>query len=147
MKAVLQRVIQAHVEVDNVTVGQIGTGILVLLGVHRDDTNTDADYLAEKLVSLRIFADDRGKMNLSVRDVSGALLIVSQFTLYGDSRKGRRPSFDSAAPPALAKELYDYFVAKLRLMLLTVETGIFQADMRIHLINDGPVTLVLESKI
>jgi len=145
MKAVLQRVREAHVNVDGATVGSIGTGLVVLVGVTSTDSRQDADYLAEKIVHLRIFPDDAGKMNRSLLDASGALLVVSQFTLYGDCKKGRRPSFDAAAPADQARDLYDYFVEWLRLRNILVQTGVFQAEMQIHLVNDGPVTFILES--
>ena len=146
MRIVLQRVREARVEVDGRIVGQIGNGLLILLGVTTSDTNKDAEYLADKVVNLRIFPDESGRMNRSVLDVQGGLLIVSQFTLYGDCRKGRRPGFDQAAPPEQARELYEIFVALARAANLTVETGIFQAHMQVHLVNDGPVTFVLDSE-
>ncbi len=145
MRAVLQRVSQARVEVDGQTVGAIGPGLLVLLGIARPDTRPDADYLAERIVGLRIFPDDAGKMNRSVAETGGALLVVSQFTLYGDTRKGRRPSFDQAAPPDQARELYEYFVEACRKKNVPVETGVFQASMSVHLVNEGPVTLLCDS--
>ena len=145
MKAVLQRVSEARVDVAGSTVGWIGRGILVLLGVEKGDVERDADWLAEKIAGLRIFEDDAGKMNLSVGDVSGELLVVSQFTLAGNCAKGRRPSFDSAAPPVEANRLYDYFVSRVRALEVPTETGIFQAMMAVSLVNDGPVTFILES--
>jgi D-tyrosyl-tRNA(Tyr) deacylase len=145
MRAVVQRVSEARVEVDGNVTGSIGRGLVVLLGVGQDDTEKDADYLADKVAGLRIFPDEAGKMNKSVADYGGALLIVSQFTLYGDCRKGRRPSFDHAAAPELANRLYEYFVAQVRRRSLRAETGVFQACMAVHLINDGPVTLILDS--
>ena len=145
MKVVIQRVTGARVEVEGETVGEIGRGILVLLGVEKGDGERDADWLADKLANLRIFEDDAGKMNLSVQDIGGELLVVSQFTLAGNCAKGRRPSFDSAAPPEEANRLYGCFVERLRLMGLKVETGVFQAMMRVSLVNDGPVTFILES--
>jgi len=145
MRAVIQRGIQARVEVDGAVVGEIGRGLLVLLGAGKSDTAADADFLAGKIASLRIFADQAGKMNRSVLDVAGALLVVSQFTLYGDCRKGRRPSFDLAAPAEQARALYEHFVAAARRTGVHVETGVFQADMAVSLTNDGPVTLILES--
>jgi D-tyrosyl-tRNA(Tyr) deacylase len=145
MRAVIQRVIQARVEVNQNTVGEIGSGLLILLGVEQSDSAADADYLVNKIVDLRIFDDHDGKMNLSVRDVGGGLLIVSQFTLYGDTRKGRRPSFDRAARPETAKLLYEHFVTRAKATGLTVNTGVFQASMLVSLTNDGPVTFVCES--
>jgi D-tyrosyl-tRNA(Tyr) deacylase len=145
MKVVLQRVTEARVEVDGAVTGQIGAGLLILLGVSKTDTAKDADYLVEKILNLRIFEDDAGKMNRSLIDTAGALLVVSQFTLYGDARKGRRPSFDAAAPAEQARSLYEYFVERARLSCVLVETGVFQADMAVSLTNDGPVTLILES--
>ncbi len=145
MKAVVQRVTEAHVTVDGSAVGSIGNGLVVLVGVTYTDSRQYADYLTEKIVHLRIFPDDAGKMNRSLLDASGALLIVSQFTLYGDCKKGRRPSFDAAAPSDQARDLYDYFVERLRLRNILVQTGVFQAEMQIHLVNDGPVTFILES--
>jgi len=145
MRAVIQRVTQARVEVDDVTVGEIGSGLLVLLGIAHSDTTADADYLVGKIVDLRIFEDLNGKMNLSLRDIGGQLLVVSQFTLYGDCRKGRRPSFDEAARPEVAKILYDHFVTQAQATGLTVQTGVFQASMLVSLRNDGPVTLLCES--
>ena len=145
MKAVLQRVSEARVDVAGSTVGRISRGILVLLGVEKGDVERDADWLAEKIAGLRIFEDDAGKMNLSVGDDSGELLVVSQFTLAGNCAKGRRPSFDSAAPPVEANRLYDYFVSRVRALEVPTETGIFQAMMAVSLVNDGPVTFILES--
>lgn len=145
MRAVLQRVREARVEVDGKTVGAIGRGLLILIGVARHDTQADADYLAEKIVGLRIFPDEEGKMNRSVAEVGGELLVVSQFTLYADTRKGRRPSFDQAAPQQQARDLYEYFLAALRARGMRVETGVFQAMMQVHLVNDGPVTIICES--
>ncbi|HTG81269.1 MAG TPA: D-aminoacyl-tRNA deacylase [Geobacteraceae bacterium] len=145
MKAVLQRVSEARVDVAGSTVGRIGRGILVLLGVEKGDMERDADWLAEKIAGLRIFEDDAGKMNLSVGDVGGELLVVSQFTLAGNCAKGRRPSFDSAAPPVEANRLYDHFVSRVRALEVPTETGIFQAMMAVSLVNDGPVTFILES--
>lgn len=145
MRAVLQRVRRSTVTVGTETVGSIDRGWLVLLGIAATDTSADIDYLADKVLGLRAFPDAEGKMNLSVGDVQGALLVVSQFTLYGDCRKGRRPGFTDAAPPALAVPMYEQFVAKLRASGLTVATGRFQADMQVELVNDGPVTLMLDS--
>ena len=127
------------------TVGAIRTGLLVLVGVTSTDTPKDAEYLADKIIHLRIFPDDVRRMNRSIIEAQGALLVISQFTLYSDCTKGRRPSFDQAAPPEQAKNLYDYFVERLRLSNTIVETGVFQAEMEVHLVNDGPVTLVLDS--
>ena len=147
MRLVIQRVSDARVEVDERVTGRIGRGLLVFLGISKSDTEKEADYLLDKLVGLRIFPDNEGKMNRSISDAAGSLLIVSQFTLYGDCRKGRRPSFDLAAPPDRAKELYNYFVAAARRTNLPVETGIFQASMQVHLVNDGPVTIMIESGV
>lgn len=146
MKAVIQRVSSASVTVDGAIVGQIGQGIMVLLGVEKGDREASADWLAEKIVGLRIFEDAEGKMNRSLVDIGGGLLAVSQFTLAGSCDKGRRPSFDSAAPAAEGKRLYDYFVDALRRQQVPVETGIFQADMQVALVNDGPVTFILERR-
>ena len=145
MRAVIQRVSRAKVTVGGEVVGEIGPGLLVLLGVGSGDTRADADYLAEKTIGLRIFEDRDGKMNLSLADTGGALLVVSQFTLYGDVRRGKRPSFDAAAPPQLAKELYEYFVEKIRAVGLRCETGRFQEMMQVELVNEGPVTILLDS--
>lgn len=144
MRALLQRVTQAHVEVDGRVVGQIANGWLVLLGVRKGDTLDAAKWLAEKCVHLRGFADLEGKMNRSVVDISGSLLIVSQFTLYGDCHRGRRPGFDDAAPPDEAKQLYLRFCEHARSLGVAVEEGIFQSDMKVSLINDGPVTFLIE---
>lgn len=146
MKAVIQRVSKARVDVEGKTVGRIGRGILVLLGVEKGDGERDADRLADKIVNLRIFEDEAGKMNLALRDVGGAILAVSQFTLAGNCAKGRRPSFDGAAPPVEANRLYEYFVAGARALGVPVETGVFQAMMEVSLVNDGPVTFILESR-
>jgi D-tyrosyl-tRNA(Tyr) deacylase len=146
MIAVLQRVSEARVDRASEVVGSIGPGLLVLLGVATGDSHKDADYLAGKVTQLRIFPDDQHRMNRSVIDVSGGILVVSQFTLLGDCRKGRRPSFDAAASPDLAQELYEYFVSRLRETVTRVETGIFRATMQVHLTNDGPVTFILDSK-
>ena len=145
MRAVVQRVSRAKVVVGEEITGQIERGLLVLLGVASTDTESDADYLAEKVTGLRIFEDENGKMNLSVGDVSGAVLVVSQFTLYGDVRRGKRPSFDSAARPERARELYEYFVGKIRAAGLHCETGRFQEMMDVALVNEGPVTILLDS--
>ena len=146
MRAVLQRVREARVEADGTVLGAIGIGLLVLLGVSRNDSKDDADYLAEKIPGLRIFPDEQGRMNRSLTEIGGAVLVVSQFTLYGDCRRGRRPDFDEAAPPGEARSLYEYFVERLRASTLKIETGVFQASMQVVLVNDGPVTLLLESK-
>jgi D-tyrosyl-tRNA(Tyr) deacylase len=145
VRALLQRVTQAKVEVDGAIVGEIGLGLLVLLGVTKTDTQADVDFLVDKVIQLRIFPDDAGKMNRSLMDAGGAMLAVSQFTLYGDCRKGRRPSFDNAAPPEQARLLYESFVGKARATGVRVETGVFQAHMAVSLVNDGPVTFLLES--
>ena len=146
MRAVLQRVTRASVEVDGRIVGQIGPGWLVLLGVARGDQDDDADRLAEKVVGLRAFEDEAGKMNRSVVDVGGSVLVVSQFTLLGDCRAGRRPSFLEAAEPSEAERLYLRFAGRIRSIGLPVETGTFRADMKVDLLNDGPVTLLLDSR-
>ena len=146
MRAVLQRVTRASVRVGGETVGEIGAGLVVLLGVARDDTGADARYLAGKIVSLRVFDDAEGRMNLSLAESGGALLVVSQFTLYGDARKGRRPSWFDAAPPELARPLYELFVAEASARGARVETGSFQAMMEVELVNDGPVTILLDSR-
>jgi D-tyrosyl-tRNA(Tyr) deacylase len=145
MRAVVQRVSRARVTVGGETAGEIGLGLLVLLGVGAGDARADADYLAEKTMGLRIFEDAGGKMNLSVGEVSGAVLVVSQFTLYGDVRRGKRPSFDAAAPPEQARALYEYFVERIRAAGLRPETGRFQETMRVELVNEGPVTILLDS--
>lgn len=145
MKAVLQRVRHAKVEVDKRVVGKISKGMLIFLGVGKEDTCEDAEYLAKKIIELRMFEDAQGKMNLSLAETLGAILVVSQFTLYGDCVKGRRPSFDRAADPVKGEELYNYFVAQLRQYDCPVETGQFRAMMDVSLVNDGPVTFVLES--
>ena len=146
MRAVVQRVSRASVTVDGKIVGEIGNGLVVLLGIARDDTKLDAAYLAEKTTALRIFDDDEGKMNLSLKDVKGGALIVSQFTLYGDVRRGLRPSWIEAAAPEVAEPLYDFFVRQTRTMIGKVATGSFRAMMQVELINDGPVTIMLDSK-
>ena len=146
MRAVIQRVNQASVVVAAQTVGAIGQGLMVLLGVAQKDTSKDATYLAEKTASLRIFEDDNGKMNRSIEDIDGSILVVSQFTLLGDCRKGRRPGFTDAAPPELAEALYQDYVDALRSKGVTVATGVFRADMQVALINDGPVTIMLDSR-
>jgi D-aminoacyl-tRNA deacylase len=146
MRAVVQRVKRCRVTVEGQTIGEIGPGLLVLLGVSKSDSEAAADYLLEKIIGLRIFEDSEGKMNLSVQDTGGAVLVVSQFTLYGDVRRGRRPSFDDAARPEEAKRLYEYFVEKIRAAGLRCETGQFQAMMEVELVNSGPVTILLDSE-
>ena len=146
MRAVVQRVSRGKVTVNEQISGQIGPGLLVLLGVGQDDAEADADYLAEKIAGLRIFEDAEGKMNRAVGESGGAVLAVSQFTLYGDVRRGKRPSFDAAARPEQARRLYDYFVEKIRAAGLRCETGQFQEMMQVELVNDGPVTILLDSK-
>ena len=146
MRAVLQRVTRASVQVEGEIVGRIDGGLVVLLGVAGDDTRGDASYLAEKIAALRIFEDAEGRMNLSVREIGGELLVVSQFTLYGDVRRGRRPSWSEAAPPEMAEPLYDFFVAEARRLVSKVETGSFRRMMSVELINDGPVTILLDSR-
>jgi len=146
MRAVIQRVKASSVTVDDEPVGKIGKGLLVLLGVAKADQTTDADFLSEKIVNLRIFEDEQGKMNRSLIDIGGEMLVVSQFALLGDCRKGRRPSFIDAAGPEKANELYEYFAVKVRKKGVHVATGRFRAMMDVALINDGPVTLIVESK-
>ena len=145
MRAVVQRVSRAKVTVNGHISGEIGLGLLVLLGVGHDDTEQDAAYLAEKIAGLRIFEDDQGKMNRSVLDVGGSVLAVSQFTLYGDVRRGKRPSFDAAAPPEKARRLYELFVERIRAAGVQCETGRFQEMMQVELVNEGPVTILLDS--
>ncbi len=145
MRAVVQRVSRAKVTVDGKVTGEIGAGLLVLLGVGQDDTEADAGYLAGKVAGLRVFEDEEGKMNRSVGEIGGAVLAVSQFTLYGDVRRGKRPSFDAAARPELARQLYECFVGKIRDAGLRCETGRFQEMMQVELVNDGPVTILLDS--
>jgi D-tyrosyl-tRNA(Tyr) deacylase len=145
MRAVVQRVSRAQVTVSGEITGEIGIGLLVLLGVCRDDTEADATYLAEKIAGLRVFEDHQGKMNRSVRDVGGSVLAVSQFTLYGDVRRGKRPSFDAAATPEKARRLYEFFVEQIRAAGLRCETGRFQEMMQVELVNEGPVTILLDS--
>jgi len=147
MRAVVQRVRAARVEVEGRTVGEIGRGFLVLLGVAKGDTAREAEWMAQKLAGLRLFEDAEGKMNLGLEEVGGAILIVSQFTLLGDCRKGRRPSFTEAAPPEEADRLYQLVVGKMKTNGLRVETGVFQAHMQVHLTNDGPVTLLLDTVV
>ena len=146
MRAVVQRVTRASVTVDHKIVGEIGNGLVVLLGIARDDTEKDADYLVEKIAALRIFDDESGRMNRSVTDVHGGVLIVSQFTLYGDVRRGLRPSWLDAAPPEIAEQLYDFFVKQARTSISEVATGSFRAMMLLELVNDGPVTILLDSR-
>lgn len=146
MRAVIQRVINSKVSVENKVVGQIQHGLMVLLGVGLEDSFSDADYLTEKIFNLRIFEDNDEKMNKSLLDVGGEILVVSQFTLYGDCRKGKRPSFDKAARPEKAKELYEYFLDKCTQHGIIAQTGIFQAHMLVDISNDGPVTILLDSK-
>src|SRR5215203_3994434 len=145
MRAVIQRVTRASVTVDGEIVGEIGNGLVVLLGIARDDTRDDADYLVAKIAALRIFDDAEGRMNVSLKDIDGGLLLVSQFTLYGDVRRGLRPSCADAAPPDIAEPLYDYFVESSRKLHERVETGSFRATMQVELVNDGPVTMLLDS--
>ena len=146
MRAVIQRVTEARVTVDGEETGVIGPGLLVLLGVHQADRESDAEYLAGKIANLRIFEDDQGKMNRSLIDTGGRALVVSQFTLWGDCRKGRRPSFATAAPPEPAEKLYEYFVRQMESAGIQTATGRFGAMMKVHLVNDGPVTLIVESQ-
>ena len=145
MRAVVQRVSRAQVRVGDEVAGDIGPGLLVLLGVGDDDTFADADYLADKIAGLRIFEDEHGKMNLSLSEIAGSVLAVSQFTLCGDVRRGKRPSFAAAAPPEKARMLYEYFVGRIRAAGLRCETGRFQEDMQVELVNEGPVTILLDS--
>jgi D-aminoacyl-tRNA deacylase len=145
MRAVVQRVLRAKVSVDGKIAGEIERGMLVLLGVGANDAEQDADYLAEKILGLRIFNDEQGKMNVSAVQASAGVLVVSQFTLYGDARRGKRPSFDAAAHPEKARALYEYFVDRIRQSGLKCETGQFQASMQVELVNDGPVTILLDS--
>jgi D-aminoacyl-tRNA deacylase len=146
MRAVIQRVSEASVSVGGNPVGEIGRGLLVFLGVARQDTPIDVEYLANKVVGLRIFEDDEGKMNRSVAEVGGGILVVSQFTLYGDVRRGNRPSFDDAAPHQIAQDLYQLFVEKIRLVGIPCDTGRFQEMMRVSLVNEGPVTILIDSR-
>src|SRR5271168_4411279 len=145
MRAVVQRVSRAQVAVNGEIAGKIGLGLLVLLGVGRDDTEADASYLAEKIAGLRVFEDAEREMNCSVQEVGGSVLAVSQFTLYGDVRRGKRPSFDAAAPPEKARQLYEFFVEQIRATGLRCETGRFQEMMQVELLNEGPVTILLDS--
>jgi D-tyrosyl-tRNA(Tyr) deacylase len=146
MKTVIQRVKSARVSIDGKTRGEIDQGFVVFLGIGKTDGPEDADYLARKISGLRVFPDPTGKFDRSVRDVEGSVLVVSQFTLYGDCRKGRRPSFTDAAPPEVAQKLYNYFIERLGQEGLPVESGVFQAMMEVHLVNDGPVTILLDSQ-
>ena len=146
MRVVIQRVTRASVRIEGKPVGEIENGLVVLLGIARDDTKEDADYLVPKIIALRIFDDAEGRMNVSVKDIGGGLLIVSQFTLYGDVRRGLRPSWSDAAPPEVAEPLYDYFVETSRKLLGRVETGSFRKMMQVKLVNDGPVTLLIDSR-
>lgn len=146
MRAVVQRVSEAEVLVENNIEGSIKTGIVILLGVEESDTQDDVVYMADKIVNLRIFEDEEGKMNRSLLDINGAILVISQFTLYGDCRKGRRPSFIQAARPEKASQLYESFIDKCKSMSIKTESGVFQAEMKVRLCNDGPVTLLIDSK-
>ena len=146
MRAVVQRVTRARVSIDGRVAGKIGVGLLILLGVGRSDNLESAGYLAEKIANLRVFSDPAGKMNLSLLDNGGSVLVVSQFTLYGDTRGGRRPSYIEAAPPEEANRLYEEFVRSMRALGVAVETGVFQAHMQVELVNDGPVTILLDSE-
>jgi D-tyrosyl-tRNA(Tyr) deacylase len=146
MRAVIQRVTRASVKIEGETTGEIQKGLVVLLGIARDDTKADADYLAQKIVSLRIFDDVEGRMNVSVKEIEGGLLVISQFTLYGDVRRGLRPSWSDAAPPEIAEPLYDYFVERSRKLVERVETGGFRKMMQVELVNDGPVTIIVDSR-
>jgi D-tyrosyl-tRNA(Tyr) deacylase len=145
MRVVIQRVKEARVEVEGRVSGAIGAGLVLLLGIAKTDTFRDADYLVDKVLALRIFSDEAGKMNRSVLDVNGGLLVVSNFTVYGDCRKGRRPGFDLAADPEKAQELYQYFLSRARSAPIAIESGVFRASMSVHLVNDGPVTLLCDS--
>jgi D-tyrosyl-tRNA(Tyr) deacylase len=145
MKVVLQRVTEAHVTVDGGTVGSIRKGLVIFVGIAKPDSNQEADQLLEKILHLRIFPDEAGKMNRNIQEAGGSLLVVSQFTLYGDCSKGRRPSFDRAAPPDQARSLYDYFVDAARRGPVAVETGEYRAHMEVHLVNDGPVTILIDT--
>lgn len=146
MRAVIQRVLESSVRVDGQVVGEIGKGVMVLLGVEEGDTEKEAQYIADKVIGLRIFEDEEGKMNHSLQEVGGELLAISQFTLLGDARKGRRPSYSNAARPEEANRLYEFFVEKVKATGIKVEKGVFQADMKVSLINDGPVTILLDSQ-
>ncbi|HEY8186558.1 MAG TPA: D-aminoacyl-tRNA deacylase [Pyrinomonadaceae bacterium] len=146
MRAVVQRVTRAKVTVENEAIGEINHGLVVFLGVARDDSEADAEYLAAKIVSLRIFDDEAGKMNRSVKDIDGGMLVISQFTLYGDVRRGLRPSWFDAAPPEIARPLYEFFIGQVENLLTEVASGSFQSMMQVELINDGPVTILLDSR-
>lgn len=146
MRAVVQRVTRAKVTIDEQTVGEIENGLVVLLGIARDDTNDDAEYLLNKIIALRIFDDAQGKMNLSLKDVNSSLLVVSQFTLYGDVRRGLRPSWSDAAQPEIAEPLYEFFLTKARSEIARVQAGEFRKMMQVELVNDGPVTILLDSR-
>lgn len=146
MRVVIQRVKNASVEIDNKVNGKINTGFLVLLGIASTDTKQDVDYLVKKVVNLRVFSDENDKMNLALKDINGELLVISQFTLYGNCKDGNRPSFIEAARPDVAIPLYEYFVEECKKQIPVVETGIFGADMKVSLLNDGPVTIIIESK-
>jgi len=146
MRAVIQRVIQASVQINGITTGKIGSGLVVLLGIRTDDTCKDLQWLADKIVHLRIFDDKEGKMNISLADIGGEMLIISQFTLYGDCRKGRRPGYSNSAPPEFAEPLYQQFIKEVKNHQITVATGTFRASMEVALVNDGPVTLLLDSE-
>lgn len=146
MRTVVQRVSQAHVSIDGEVKGVIGAGLVVLLGIRAEDSTKNVQWLADKIVHLRIFEDESGKMNRSLTDIEGEMLIISQFTLYGDCRKGRRPGFSAAAPPAVAEPLYNQFIKEVQAKGITVATGTFQADMQVKLVNDGPVTMLLDSE-
>ena len=146
MRLLIQRVSEAQVSVESSTIGSIRIGLLVFVGISRQDTVADADYAVQKMVGLRIFPDAAGKMNCTVQEAGGSLLLVSQFTLYGDCRKGKRPSFDRAAPPAEAQTLYNYFVEAARRSPVPVETGVFQAEMKVQLVNEGPVTIWIDTE-
>ena len=146
MRAVVQRVTRARVTVEGKVVGEIGPGLVVLLGVAHDDKREDADYLAAKIAALRIFDDSEGRMNVALKEIDGGLLVVSQFTLYGDVRRGLRPSWSDAAPPEVAEPLYEYFVESSRKLIARVETGSFRKMMLVELVNDGPVTIMLDSR-
>ena len=145
MRAVIQRVSRGSVTIDRGEIRSIGQGLVVLIGIHPNDTPREIDWMSDKIVHLRIFEDDEGKMNRSLQDIGGQVLIVSQFTLYGDCRKGRRPGYSAAAPPSVAKPLYEQFVNRMKMLSAGVESGSFQAYMEVELVNDGPVTLLLDS--